>query len=92
MLTFDKVDRCVEYSVVLSARRDKVINILALPSKKIVNFGFEREEPSKKPRKLTKISENHDTTLYFSTVTSFYLIRIREHAKYPSVLHSRLPY
>ena len=56
VLTFDKVDRCVEYSVVLSARRDKVINILALPLKIIVNFGFEREEPIKKPQEIFLIN------------------------------------
>ena len=28
----------------------------------------------------------------YSTVTSFYLIREREHAKYASVLHSRMPF
>ena len=40
-------------------------------------------EPVKKKRKLT--------VFCYLTVTSFYL-REREHAKYPSVLHSRLSY
>ena len=39
-LSFDSKDLCIEYSVVLSAKLDKVINSFALPLKKKIGLCF----------------------------------------------------
>ena len=54
-LSFDGKNRFVEYSVVLSTKLDKEINILALILKIIRSFCFLRKEPR-------EISTNHRLT------------------------------
>ena len=44
IVNFDKKDHCGEYSAVLSAKPNKVINIFVLPSKKMLNFSFPHQE------------------------------------------------
>ena len=46
-LTFNRIDRCIEYSVVLSAKLDEVINIISLPLKIILRL---RKKPINLPR------------------------------------------
>ena len=46
-LTFNRKDHCLDCSVVLSAKPDKVINIFALPLKVILSLCFLCKEPIK---------------------------------------------
>ena len=56
-LTFDRKDRCIEYSVVLSAKLDKVIDIFALPLKIILRFCVLRKKSIKLPREIFNQSQ-----------------------------------